>query len=73
MVVVPPLVAVMDHFYSTLSIQGPFRIDADGLQGRGRALAQGLVVVYHQHVPVGEDHLLFCHRRFFQVEGNPKL
>ena len=70
--VAPPMV-FLRHLDGAFAIQGPLRIKADGFQrGRG-ALAQLLVVVHHQHVPIRQDHVGLFHCGLFQIQRHMKF
>ena len=64
---------LLHHPEGALGVHGPLRVDADSLQGLHRALTQLLIVVYHQHIPVRQDHVRLLDHGLEQVHAHVEL
>ncbi len=55
------LMALFDHLDCFSSVRRPLRMGTHFLQIRYRVLAQPLIVIYDEDIPVGKAHIFFLH------------
>ena len=73
MIIPSRLVACSSHLDGRGAVQSRFGLDADLLQRIHRTPAELLIVIHHQHFPVGQDHVGFLAGSLLQIQHHMEL